>query len=203
MSDKKPRAPKKVPIDYKNGKIYKVVNDVNDMEYIGSTTQPLPKRWYGHKADAKKHPTPFYTAVNAIGIDHFRIILVENFPCGSKAELEAREYAVMKGCDAAKIYNARIDGKHSEESKAKMAKAVGMQHDNHSFKRGSVCEYKSAKQSGWIFSFWDNGTKRSKNFSYGATRTRQEAYLLALGHQELIFPLRTVDYLQELPFADQ
>jgi hypothetical protein len=39
---------------YHNGKIYKLVNDVDDKVYIGSTCQPLYKRLYEHKNDCKK-----------------------------------------------------------------------------------------------------------------------------------------------------
>ena len=41
--------------DYENGKIYKIVNDVDDDIYIGSTTQPLCKRFGDHKAMSKLH----------------------------------------------------------------------------------------------------------------------------------------------------
>ena len=31
-------------MDYKNGKIYQILNNVNDDVYVGSTTQPLCKK---------------------------------------------------------------------------------------------------------------------------------------------------------------
>ena len=118
MSDKK-RAPKKVTIDYKNGKIYKILNDVNDMIYIGSTTQTLSRRLSQHKR--KADDTRFHTALKELGADRFRILLIELFSCTCKAELEAREYAVMNEMPTEQLYNTRIDGKHSEESKKKMS----------------------------------------------------------------------------------
>jgi hypothetical protein len=88
MANIQKRAPKKGAIDYKNGKIYKIVNDVNDNIYVGSTISTLTRRFSQHKGDSKnitKQKRKFYAAVNLIGFDHFRIILIENF-----ASLEKR-----------------------------------------------------------------------------------------------------------------
>lgn len=41
---------------YKNGKIYRLVNSVDDEFYVGSTCLPLAKRKSTHKSEAKKHP---------------------------------------------------------------------------------------------------------------------------------------------------
>ena len=38
---------------YENGKIYAIRNNVNDMVYIGSTCNPLHKRFYDHKHHMK------------------------------------------------------------------------------------------------------------------------------------------------------
>ena len=35
--------------NYKNGKIYKIVCDISTNVYVGSTIQPLNKRWCAHK----------------------------------------------------------------------------------------------------------------------------------------------------------
>ena len=42
-------------MDYKNGKIYKIVSDLTDKIYIGSTTQPLYKRHSKHKGNYKQY----------------------------------------------------------------------------------------------------------------------------------------------------
>jgi len=80
--------------DYQNGKIYKLVNDENDDIYYGSTSQPLPKRIYDHKAYYKRYlngKTHYMTSYEIVKYSSCKIILVENFPCKSKYELEARE----------------------------------------------------------------------------------------------------------------
>ena len=84
--------------NYKNGMIYKLVNDVNDDIYIGSTTQTLPKRLGNHKAKYKcylNEKCDFITSFNIIKYQSCKIILIEEFPCKSKIELEKREKDVL------------------------------------------------------------------------------------------------------------
>jgi len=77
---------------YSNGKIYKLVNNVDDEIYVGSTCLPFAKRFYWHKTSAKRYPErKVYKHLNAIGWENVKIILIETFPCESKAELEKRE----------------------------------------------------------------------------------------------------------------
>ena len=79
-------------VNYANGKVYRLVNNVDEKFYIGSTCNPLHKRKNRHKRDAVKSPTqPVYKHLNIIGWENVEIILIESFPCNSKAELEARE----------------------------------------------------------------------------------------------------------------
>jgi hypothetical protein len=80
-------------MDYKNGKIYKIVNDVNDEIYVGSTTQPLSKRMVDHRANSKLNVkgNKLYQTMKEIGVDKFRIVLIENFEANNKEELHARE----------------------------------------------------------------------------------------------------------------
>lgn len=77
---------------YSNGKIYRLVNNVDDKEYIGSTIQTLTQRKSGHRVKAKKHADRrVYKHLNEIGFDNVEIILLENFPCSNKDELKRRE----------------------------------------------------------------------------------------------------------------
>lgn len=102
-------------MSHQNGKIYKIINDVNDKIYIGSTKQTLSQRMTGHRKDSKTRTTPFYSVVNEIGIHHFKIILIKPFPCNSKAELEAEEYRVMKELkeQGEELYNFMLGTKES------------------------------------------------------------------------------------------
>ena len=78
---------------YQNGKIYKIVNDVDDKIYIGSTCNPLYKRFYDHKSRGKGWQPEFkvYSHLNKVGWDNVSIILIENYPCKTMDELRARE----------------------------------------------------------------------------------------------------------------
>ena len=79
-------------MNYKNGKIYKIINAVNDKIYIGSTTQPLFKRFYHHKHSSKTNSKIYlYKAIEEIGIEKFKIVLIEEYPCENKEQLIARE----------------------------------------------------------------------------------------------------------------
>lgn len=77
---------------YGNGKIYKLVSDVDDKIFIGSCCLPLHKMLYNHKSKASVHPSHNVNKhFNAIGWDNVRIILIEKFPCKDKDELKQRE----------------------------------------------------------------------------------------------------------------
>jgi len=66
-------------VNYNNGKIYKIINENNEIIYIGSTVQTLYKRWSKHN-----HKSP----IN-------KIILIENYSCNSQEELCKREQEVI------------------------------------------------------------------------------------------------------------
>lgn len=77
---------------YQKGKIYKLVNNVDDKIYVGSTASTLTKRKCGHKHKAKSEiDRRVYKHLNEIGWENVEIVLVENYPCNSKDELNARE----------------------------------------------------------------------------------------------------------------
>jgi len=85
-------------IDYKLGKIYKIVNDLNDEIYIGSTVNTLSKRMANHRANSVKYPNiKLYKFVKDNGgWDHFKIILIEDYPCERKEQLLQREQYYKK-----------------------------------------------------------------------------------------------------------
>ncbi len=79
---------------YELAKIYKIVNDVNDDVYIGSTCNTLWSRWGAHKQCIKNpifHKRKIYESMLGIGIEHFRIVLVLEYPCNSRDQLTAKE----------------------------------------------------------------------------------------------------------------
>ena len=79
---------------YANGKIYKLMNDVNSDIYVGSTIEAQLSNRMGHHRTAAKlgKTSKIYSAMQDIGVEHFTIILVELYPCQSKDELRSREH---------------------------------------------------------------------------------------------------------------
>ena len=78
-------------MDYMNGKIYQLLNKVNDEVYVGSTLQPLSKRFYSHKTKSDHLNNKLSELIRTIGKDNCYIELIENYPCNTKEELLARE----------------------------------------------------------------------------------------------------------------
>lgn len=77
---------------YQNGKIYKLVNNVDDNIYIGSTCSPLHQRLSKHKHSSKVHPyRNVYKHINEVGWENTQIILIEKYPCNDIDELLQRE----------------------------------------------------------------------------------------------------------------
>ena len=74
--------------DYSKAKIYRI--SAGDLTYYGSTTQPLSKRMGGHRRDLQRG----VGCASCIVLQHdpsARIVLVEDYPCENKEQLNARE----------------------------------------------------------------------------------------------------------------
>lgn len=81
-----------MPINYSKGKIYKLVNDVNDEIYVGSTTQTLKQRLNTHKGLSKIHPNRHvYSKLNEVGWKNVHIILLEEVESSNAYQLLERE----------------------------------------------------------------------------------------------------------------
>jgi hypothetical protein len=79
-------------VNYGNGKIYKLVNNVDDKIYIGSTCSTLAKRKGQHKANLNKYPNmTSYKHFNEVGWHNIDIVLIETCECKTKDELHRRE----------------------------------------------------------------------------------------------------------------
>lgn len=85
---------------YQKGLIYKIVcNDTNIQEfYVGSTCN-FTKRKSTHKAKYQKEDChyPIYKFIKDNGgWENWKMILIENFQCNSKLELEKREREIIE-----------------------------------------------------------------------------------------------------------
>ena len=67
--------------DYQNGKIYKILNNIDGEIYVGSTIETLGQRMAKHRSEAKRTQNKFYNHMNELGVENLYIELIENFPC--------------------------------------------------------------------------------------------------------------------------
>ena len=85
--------------DYQQAKIYRIVNDsIPDKVYYGATTQSLVMRMASHRSSYKKNnrncsSKPLFETGKAL------IVLVENYPCNSKEELDKKERYYIENND--------------------------------------------------------------------------------------------------------
>jgi len=81
--------------DYQQGKIYRLVSNKTEDVYYGSTVEKLSVRKSKHKFDKTCSSRKLFENDAVV-----TIILVEEFPCNSKMELEARElfYIINNTC---------------------------------------------------------------------------------------------------------
>ena len=209
-------------VNYQNGKIYQIVNDVNSKVYIGSTCQTLCRRMSIHRAEGKllRYKTPIYLAMHEIGVEHFRILLVQNAPCNSKEELLAIEYDVAQRYQQRGVilYNSIIDGQHSEETRAKMSTAhmgkvisaetrakISKIHTGKVISaetrakiskaqmgRGSVRQEGYSCGNSWRFYWREDGKQKRKPFSV-KKYGYDGAHGLALFYQEEMYPVERED----------
>ncbi len=80
--------------DFLNGKIYKIICNITNKIYIGSTCKTLNSRISNHKNDYKRNLAGSYghcTSHEIIKNNDYKIELIENYPCNSKKELLERE----------------------------------------------------------------------------------------------------------------
>ena len=97
------------------GKIYKIVNSINDKIYIGQTINSLQKRWTAHKSDSKKEDYCLYRAMRKHGIENFNVaLLIDNV--SSKSELNYLESYYIAFFDSYRTgYNENYGSKDTSQ----------------------------------------------------------------------------------------
>jgi len=87
-------------VNYQNAKIYKIVCNITEECYIGSTCQPtLAMRLTKHVGDYKKwklgksNKRPSFDIIDR---NDYKIYLIESYPCNSKDELISREGEIIR-----------------------------------------------------------------------------------------------------------
>jgi group I intron endonuclease len=82
------------------GKIYKITNNVDSDIYVGSTTNSIHLRFAVHIITAQytkaKHRL-LYKKMNELGIENFKIELLDEMQCENKRDLQTLEgYYILK-----------------------------------------------------------------------------------------------------------
>ena len=86
--------------NYQDGKIYKIVCNITDECYIGSTCEPtVARRLAGHVNSYKRWKAGNCTKTTSFDIidrGDYQIFLIETYPCNSRDELTAREGQIIR-----------------------------------------------------------------------------------------------------------
>ncbi len=112
--------------NYRNGKIYKIIDHTNNNVYIGSTVQTLQRRLSGHIKDFQRYlKDSKYHYVSSFKIlqnNDYEIQLIELYPCDSKQELNKREGYHIKSLECVnKCVAGRTKKEYREENKKEIA----------------------------------------------------------------------------------
>ena len=98
-------------------KIYKIVDNINDNVYIGSTCKTLKTRLSEHKSDYKRFLKGLYNNVKSFDVlknGDYKIELLENCDIKTKQELLERERFYIENNDC---LNKNIPGRTDKEYK--------------------------------------------------------------------------------------
>lgn len=98
--------------------VYRIINKVNNKQYVGKTTVGIWKRWKAHIRDCEKREEesrPLYRAFRKYGISNFRIEILEECALEKLSEREIYwisklntykfGYNATKGGDSSQLYN--------------------------------------------------------------------------------------------------
>lgn len=105
-------------INYQDGKIYKIWDVGYTKCYIGSTIEELSKRFSKHKVKYKGYKlgkyifTTSFLLFDEFGVENCKIEWIENYPCNSKKELEARKGQIQRETTCV---NKHIAGRNKQE----------------------------------------------------------------------------------------
>jgi hypothetical protein len=100
-----------MPPNFANAKIYAIRSHQTEQIYIGSTTQPLYKRF-------SKHKTMYCSSKEIMKFEDCYIELLQEFPCANKMQLNRREGELIRSMDCInKNIAGRTDAEYRDEHK--------------------------------------------------------------------------------------
>ena len=128
------------------GRIYRIINDIDHLAYIGSTTQQLCVRMAEHRRNARKGSKhPIYKHMRKLGIDHFKILLLQNIDNCTKEELEALEHEYIAQVEV--IKKDKYEQCVHKNRKSRCVSCGGSETCEHKKVRSICIECKSCKGS--------------------------------------------------------
>lgn len=123
--------------EYENAKIYKIVSKNTDKCYVGSTCQELKDRLTGHISKFKRDSGT--TSKHILKFGDYEIVLIENYCCENKAELETRERFYIESLNSV---NKVIPGRSRKQHYQDNAAAIKQYHQNN---KATILERKKKK----------------------------------------------------------
>lgn len=102
---------------YREGKIYKLIDETNGNIYIGSTTKTIEQRLLKHKNSYKCYlngKQGYTTSFIILENKNYKIELIELFACNNKRELINREGWYIRNLNC---INKRLENRTEEEKK--------------------------------------------------------------------------------------
>jgi len=164
-------------VDYKDGKIYEIVNLLTLVTYIGSTATTLDRRESEHQNFSKWCQKPLYAAMRQDGIKNFAMRLIKPYPCNSRRELEQEEHrvAAARVAGGQQLYNVEVreNGKRPAHVRAAISRAkLGV---------ATKCGYCKCAAGKWTFVYRAGGKNVSKSFAvrkFGYWASKKMAYAL-------------------------
>jgi hypothetical protein len=165
--------------NYQNSKIYKIVG--NGLTYYGATTRPLSQRFSNHKTAYKCFSTTGRLKDNTkchlcITDPNCVIILVENYPCNTKEELQAREYFYISNNECVNVNGSNGRNRQSTYKALNHEQMIGEASELHK-QTGEMINRMPNYQNSKIYKIVGNGltyygstiTTLSQRFSYHKT----------------------------------
>ena len=136
-----------MPINYQEGKIYKIYNIINDDIYVGSTTRKLSERMAEHRrrTNSRYIQLPIYKSFSEHGVDNFFIELIEKCPCNDKEELHKKEGEYIRSLKPSlnKAIAGRTTKEYREDNREHMKEYTKLWRENNK-------EYMAQKVKEWL-----------------------------------------------------
>ena len=112
---------------FQNGKIYKIVDNLSNMIYIGSSCESLDHRLKRHEVDYKSFKAGkfhFITSFKILENNDYKIELIKLYPCENKNALNIEEGRIIKESKTSglNVVNKNISGQTHKESNAQYSK---------------------------------------------------------------------------------